>query len=78
MAILLGLLLFLLPFALYALWWRYAGQDRAEGPPLIALALGGAGLAAAVLLAIYFGQSRSLEPGEAYVPARIEGGTIRR
>ena len=79
MAIILGLLFFAAPFLLYTLWWRLSGAQGAKGPPVIALALGLLGVAAALAGALHFGLSRSFERGEAYVPARIspEGQVIR-
>ncbi|MFN3448077.1 MAG: hypothetical protein ACK44F_05225 [Roseococcus sp.] len=71
MALILGFLLFAAPFLLYALWWRLSGARGAKGPPVIALALGLLGVAAALAGALHYGLSRSFERGEAYVPARI-------
>lgn len=78
MPLFLGLLLFALPFLAYALYWHLTGRKGGRALPLAALGVGAAGIALALALTIHWGQSRSLERGEAYVPARIEGGVIRR
>ncbi|MCU0888551.1 MAG: hypothetical protein MUF65_10940 [Rubritepida sp.] len=78
MAILIGALLFALPFLLYLAWWRLSGSGPAGPLPLVALGLGALGLVIALGAALVFGLSRGIEPGDRYVPARIEGGEIRR
>jgi hypothetical protein len=79
MALFLGFLLFATPFLLYALWWRLSGARGSKGPPLIALGLGVFGVLVALALALQFGFSRAIEPGERYVPARLtpEGRVTR-
>ncbi|MCW8087274.1 hypothetical protein OF850_16690 [Roseococcus sp. MDT2-1-1] len=72
----LQLLLFISPFALYALWLRMGG--RALSPSAAVLALTTIGLVAAIAVAFWLGQERALDRNERYVPARIEDGTIRR
>jgi hypothetical protein len=71
MALFVGFLLFATPFLLYALWWRLSGAQGSKGPPLIALGLGVLGVVIALVVALQFGFSRAIEPGERYVPARI-------
>lgn len=75
MPYLLEFLLFLLPFAAYALWRRF--NPRAEPDPryvLVALVGIGLGLAGAV----WFGLSVSMERGTVYVPAVMDAdGSIR-
>jgi hypothetical protein len=76
MAWLIELGAFALPFLLYALWLRVGGR-RME-PSRATLSLAAVGIACMLAGALYYGLSRSLERGEAYVPARIEAGEIRR
>lgn len=74
MPYLIELLLFLLPFAAYALWRRLNPQVEPE-PRLVLLALLGIGLGLAA--AVWYGLSVSMEPGTVYVPAQLtEDGRI--
>jgi hypothetical protein len=65
----LSVLLFLLPTAAYLFWVRrHPGEDlplHVIVPALAGLALGLAGL-------VWYGLSAGMEPGTAYVPARLE------
>lgn len=71
MPYLIEFLLFLLPFAAYALWRRFnPGVDPRPVTLLLALAGVGLGLAGAV----WYGVSTSLDAGSAYVPARLGAG----
>ena len=65
-------ILFLSPFALYALWLRL-NPGRAVGTHMIALAL--VGLVLGIGSAILYGLSRGMDPNAAYVPPRatVEG-----
>jgi hypothetical protein len=73
MAYLFETLLFLLPFVAFWLWRRL--RPRTEpGPAITLLALAGAALM--IGGALWYGVSRSMAPGEVYVPARIEDGHI--
>jgi len=78
MPVIIGFLLFSLPFLAYALLWHLSGRKGGKALPLTALIVGAVGLALALALTIQWGLSRGMERGEPYVPARIEGGTIRR
>jgi hypothetical protein len=75
MGVVFGLILFLLPFGIYALWWYLAGQKEDVTPPPLVLGLAGIAVVMTVGLAFYYGLSRSIDRGTAYVPARIEGST---
>lgn len=60
-------LLFLLPFAAYALWRRLSPTAEPSARLLLLAAIGiGLGLAAAV----WYGLSRSMDRGAVYVPPR--------
>ena len=61
-------ILFLSPFALYALWLRF-NSGRAVGTHVIALAL--VGLAIGIGGAVFYGLSRGMDPNAAYVPPRV-------
>ena len=63
--------LFLLPFAVYAVWML--GNRRLR--PLL-LWSAAAGLVTLAGLIIWFGMARSLDKGERYVPAHVEDGRI--
>lgn len=68
MPYLLEFVLFLLPFAGYALWRRLVpGAEPRPSTVLLALLGVGLGLAGAV----WYGRSVSLEAGRPYVPARL-------
>lgn len=80
-----GILLFLIPFALYFGWLllmrRAAPGGGEEGrslewrdAPWLVLTLAGVAVLAVGLL--WFAEQRSMQPGERYVPARLEGGRI--
>lgn len=75
MGVIFGLILFLLPFAIYALWWYLAGQKDDISPPPLILGLAAIGVVMMVGLALFYGLSRSKDPDAEYVPARIEGVT---
>ena len=66
-------LLFLAPFAAYALW-RRLNPGAEPSPAVVWLGLAGIGLAMAG--AVWYGLSVSMEPGTVYVPARMEDGRI--
>ena len=68
MPYLIEFLLFLLPFAAYALWRRWNPNVEPRRATLaLALATVGLGIGAAV----WYGLSVSLDGGTAYVPARL-------
>ena len=73
MPYLIELLLFLLPFGIFLLW-RRANPD-AE-PATATLLAAAAGLALALIGAVWFGQSRSIDRNSVYVPAQIQGDRI--
>lgn len=66
-------ILFLSPFALYALWLRL-NPGRAVGTHVIALSL--LGLVLSIGGAIWYGLSRGMDPNAAYVPPRATGSGI--
>jgi hypothetical protein len=70
---LIELLLFLVPFAAYGLWRR---AHPATEPSTILLALAGLGVVLMLGGAVWYGLSRSMQPGVAYVPAHLEGARI--
>ncbi|WP_439576826.1 DUF6111 family protein [Elioraea sp.] len=79
-----GILLFLIPFALYFAWlflMRRAGPDG-EGDRVIAwrdapwLVLTVAGVIVLAVGLLWFAEQRSMQPGERYVPARLEDGRV--
>ncbi len=75
MAYLIEVLLFLLPFAAYALWRRF-NPGREPEPRFVLLALIGIGLGFAG--AIWYGLSVSMERGTVYIPAELgPDGQIR-
>ncbi|MEI6161732.1 MAG: hypothetical protein WCP77_18000 [Roseococcus sp.] len=78
MAALLEFSLFALPFLAYLIWWRLAGRKPGHEPSQRIVMLAAIGVACGVAGAVYYGLSRSVERGEKYVPARIEGGVITR
>lgn len=61
-------ILFLAPFALYAIWLRF-NPGRTVGSHVMALAL--LGLALSIGGAIWYGLSRGMDPYTAYVPPRV-------
>ena len=73
MPYLVEVLLFLAPFAAYALW-RRLNPGVEPGSATIWLGLLGIGLGLAG--AVWYGLSVSMEPGTVYVPARMEDGRI--
>jgi hypothetical protein len=67
-------ILFLAPFALYAIWLRL-NPGQPVGTHVIALAL--VGLALSIGGAIWYGLSRGMDPNAAYIPPRVtEGGIV--
>jgi hypothetical protein len=65
------LALFLSPFLLYGAWRLAAARAQP------ALVWGAAALIALLAVGtVWLGLARRLDPGETYVPARIEGGRI--
>jgi hypothetical protein len=77
MGVVFGLIFFLLPFGIYALWWYLAGKKEDITPPPLVLGMAGIAVVMTVGMALYYGMSRSIDRGIAYVPARIEGSTER-
>lgn len=61
-------LLFLLPFAAYALW-RWLNPGIEPGPRVMLAA--GIGVLLMFLFAVWFGLSVSMRPHEVYVPAQL-------
>ncbi|SHJ09982.1 hypothetical protein SAMN02745194_01772 [Roseomonas rosea] len=67
-------ILFLAPFALYALWLRL-NPGQAVGTHVIALAV--LGLTLSIGGAIWYGLSRGMDPNAVYVPPRAtESGIV--
>lgn len=60
--------LFLAPFALYAVWLRF-NPGRAVAAHVVALAV--LGLAISIGAAVWYGLSRGMDPYTAYVPPRV-------
>ena len=73
MPYLIELLLFLVPFAAYGLWRR---ANPSTEPSTILLALAALGVVLMLGGAVWYGTSRSLDRGTAYVPAHLEGERI--
>jgi Family of unknown function (DUF6111) len=73
MAYLVEILLFLAPFAAFALW-RRLNPGAEPSPGVVWLALAGLGLALAG--AVWYGLEVSMGPGTVYVPARVEDGRL--
>jgi len=73
MPYLVELLLFLVPFGLYAAWLRL-NPGRTVGSH--ALALAAVGLVLSIGGAVWYGLSRGMDPGAAYVPPRATVGGI--
>ena len=78
MAILLEFSLFALPFLAYLGWWRLLGRKAGHEPSRRLVMLAAIGVGCALAGAVYYGLSRSMDRGQTYVPARIEGGAIIR
>ncbi|WP_424812912.1 hypothetical protein [Roseococcus sp. YIM B11640] len=78
MGLLIELFFFALPFLAYLTWWRLSGSKPGHEPSRWMIGLAAVGVLCGLAAAIYYGLSRSLGEGEAYVPARIESGGIRR
>jgi hypothetical protein len=76
MGVLIEIAAFAVPFILYALWLRLGGRRMEPSRATLSLAI--VGIVCGLAGAVYYGLSRSLDRGEAYVPARIEAGEIRR
>ncbi|TCZ64478.1 hypothetical protein [Roseicella aquatilis] len=68
MPYLLEFLLFLLPFAAYALWRRFNPGIEPGSRLMLAAA---AGVLLMFLFAVWYGLSVSMRPHEVYVPARL-------
>ncbi|WP_376095492.1 hypothetical protein ACE7GA_03150 [Roseomonas sp. CCTCC AB2023176] len=66
-------LLFASPFALYALWVRF-NPGRAVASHVLILALIGVFLS--IGAAAWYGLSRGMDRGTAYVPPRLEGNRV--
>ncbi len=73
MAYLVEILLFLLPFAAYGLWRR---MNPGTQPSTILLVLAGCGVLLMLGGAFWYGTSRSMPRGTAYVPAQLDGDRI--
>lgn len=70
-----AVLLFLLPILAYAIWWQLSGRpaltpSRGLLVGMAALIFGGAGLA------LWYGFSRAIEPGQRYAPAVLQQGSV--
>jgi hypothetical protein len=77
MAAFVAVLLTLTPFALYLAWRRYGPRAEEPSSGVVISLLLGVGLMLGG--AVWFGLSRSFEPGEAYVPARLgTDGSVRQ
>ena len=73
MPYLIEILLFLAPFAAYALWRRLNPRDE---PSDVVLVLAAIGVVLMVAGGLLYGLSRSMERGATYVPPRLEDGRI--
>jgi hypothetical protein len=76
---LVDILLFLLPFAVYAVWLRLGGNDpiaalQLRRSPLVWLAI--AGLVLAIVGFLVLAQFGGAPPGELYVPPHMHDGRI--
>ncbi|MCK8787806.1 hypothetical protein M0638_25960 [Roseomonas sp. NAR14] len=69
----LNLLLFLLPFAAYALWRHLNPRVGMSG---VEVALAVLGIVLAVGGAAWFGLSRSMAPDTVYVPPHLQDGRV--
>jgi hypothetical protein len=67
-------ILFLLPFAAYAVWRRFNPAVVEPSSRLLALAI--AGVACALAGAVWYGLSRSMDRGAVYVAPRLSGDAI--
>lgn len=77
--VLIDILLFLLPFAVYAVWLRLGGSDpltavAVRRSPLVWLLV--SGLTLAIIGFFVFGGYGGAPPGELYVPPHVESGHI--
>jgi O-antigen ligase len=70
---LIELLLFLVPFAAYGVWRR---ANPSTEPSTILLVLAGLGVVLMLGGAVWYGTSRSMDRGTAYVPAHLDGERI--
>ncbi len=66
-------LLFASPFLLYGLWVR---MNPGRGPRVHVLALGLVGVVLSIGGAAWYGLSRGMDRGTAYVPPRLEGNRV--
>lgn len=80
-----GILLFLIPFALYFAWlflMRRVGPDGNGGARVVAwrdvpwLMLTVTGVVVLAVGLLWFAEQRAMRPGEPYQPARLEDGRI--
>lgn len=70
-----AVLLFLVPIVAYLIWWQVSGRPAIT--PSRGLLLGLAALIfGGIALALWFGLSRAIEPGERYAPAVLRGGEV--
>ncbi|PWS37946.1 hypothetical protein DFH01_01105 [Falsiroseomonas bella] len=77
MAAVIAVLLTLLPFGLYLAWRRYGPNSGEPSSGMVLSLLLGVGLMLGT--AVWWGLSRSLEPGGTYVPAVLgPDGTVQR
>ncbi len=76
--ILMEFLLFLLPFALYWVYWRLIGRSAAEGSakahPWVLLTA--TGLVLVALSFVWWSISEGASPDGVYVPAHMENGDV--
>jgi len=70
---LLEVALFLVPFVAFGAWWWLAA-GRGPSTALVGAAVVAVAVIAAAL--VWFAAHDTLGPGEAYVPARLQGGEI--
>ncbi len=73
MPYLIEILLFLAPFAAYALWRRFNPSDE---PSDVVLLLAAVGVVLMVAGGLLYGLSHSMGREDAYVPPRMEDGRI--
>jgi len=76
--LLIDLFLFLLPFALYGLYWRFIGKaaakDEAKAHPWILLTA--SGLVLVILSFVWWALTEGASPEGVYVPAHVEDGVV--